>query len=83
MPTLLWCVCTLGALTRRECRSAFQKFSEECDSLSALDRAMARLRYVPYYKRECSYYEFDWDELEALCFVEARSLVAGTVAAVE
>jgi hypothetical protein len=78
MQALLLCVCTV-ALTRHECNEAFLKFTDECDGLSELDRSMARLRYVPYYKRLCSRFEHDWDELNARCF--ANDVVTNTVVA--
>lgn len=58
---------TLGLWTSKytedECRGALAKF-DDVETVSAIDRDVARLRLVPYYRAVCPEQRDEWDEIE-------------------
>ena len=68
-PTLLLTTTALlgGAVlltyTDSECGAALEKFQDLSD-LSEADRAIAKLRLVPFYRRVCHQLDEKWDAIE-------------------
>jgi len=51
--------------THQECLDALSKFSpSEVPEFSAIDKAIARLRLLPYYRAVCPRFTDEWDLAE-------------------